>query len=377
MPDNTNEVRITFPPMHPEVADRVVELLAADGWTNIAAELREALAQQDALDPESPSAPRLAESVWTLERAVQFLHSKQPCVNYGEATEDCDCLICRTQTVLTEWEDDPHFKPAALAQQDQESSGVGEAAIRAQLESVESDLAGMLDGRADAGTHNAYLHAVGLVRGALKSVATPEPQQEEGGCSHCKEVEVEAAQMEEATIDRWVSRLEEFERLIREKVRERMAGSERSSSALLADVDEAVTEARNAVTATDFPATGQEEDGGAGALRLGDGIRTFERLSELVTAAAPIESGEGGEEDRERFAEAFQDACFHLAELEREYGLKPPATSPSEQGGSGLVIDAAEFAEARRDPKVKALLDRAEQYGRELAEREQGGEVAK
>lgn len=47
-----------------------------------------------------------------------------------------------------------------------------------------------------------------------------------------------------------------------------------------------------------------------------------------------------------------------------------PATPPPAL--SGPVIDATEFAEARRDPKVKALLDRAEQYGRELAEREQG-----
>lgn len=27
------------------------------------------------------------------------------CPNYGEATESCRCIVCRTRTLLTEWED--------------------------------------------------------------------------------------------------------------------------------------------------------------------------------------------------------------------------------------------------------------------------------
>lgn len=36
------------------------------------------------------------------------------CPNYDEATEQCDCIVCRTRTLLTEWEDHPLF--ASLTQ---------------------------------------------------------------------------------------------------------------------------------------------------------------------------------------------------------------------------------------------------------------------
>jgi hypothetical protein len=58
----------------------------------------------------------LSSYVWGLEAQIQQLAAEHPCPNYGEATESCDCLLCRTQTVLTEWEDDPRFGAAASTQ---------------------------------------------------------------------------------------------------------------------------------------------------------------------------------------------------------------------------------------------------------------------
>lgn len=43
--------------------------------------------------------------IGAFESALQRYQATGPCPNFGEATESCDCLICRTQTLITEWED--------------------------------------------------------------------------------------------------------------------------------------------------------------------------------------------------------------------------------------------------------------------------------
>jgi hypothetical protein len=56
-----------------------------------------------------------------------------------------------------------------------------------------------------------------------------------------------------------------------------------------------------------------------------------EVLSKLVTAATPIENGEGGEPEREAFSEAFQEACFALHDLEQGTPTQPNPIGDREQ----------------------------------------------
>lgn len=65
-------------------------------------------ALRDALDVArvDHDADEFAALLHATESALHRLVATQPCPNYGEATGSCDCLICRTQTVLTEWEDE-------------------------------------------------------------------------------------------------------------------------------------------------------------------------------------------------------------------------------------------------------------------------------
>ncbi|HET7455424.1 MAG TPA: hypothetical protein VFJ76_07885 [Solirubrobacterales bacterium] len=60
------------------------------------------------------------------------------------------------------------------------------------------------------------------------------------------------------------------------------------------------------------------------------------QLDLLVGAAAPIESGEGGEEDRENFSEVFQDACFLLARLQvKDENAASPQPDPTTRLSEG------------------------------------------
>lgn len=44
------------------------------------------------------------------EEEIQHLAAKDGfCPNFGEATESCDCIVCRSQTLIAEWEDHPLF----------------------------------------------------------------------------------------------------------------------------------------------------------------------------------------------------------------------------------------------------------------------------
>jgi hypothetical protein len=57
----------------------------------------------------------LSAAVRMLETQIQRLAAEKPCPNYGEATESCDCQLCRTQMILTEWEDDSRFDSGEAA----------------------------------------------------------------------------------------------------------------------------------------------------------------------------------------------------------------------------------------------------------------------
>jgi hypothetical protein len=66
-------------------------------------------------------------------------------------------------------------------------------------------------------------------------------------------------------------------------------------------------------------------------------------LRKLVDAAAPIESGEGGEAEREVFSEAFQDACFELA------AQGASSTQPVPGNSGGVEEGPISLAEVRRE----------------------------
>jgi hypothetical protein len=64
------------------------------------------LSTQPEADPEVPrcGGMTLLDALYVVERAIRFLGGG--CPDYGEATESCGCLICRTQSIVTEWEND-------------------------------------------------------------------------------------------------------------------------------------------------------------------------------------------------------------------------------------------------------------------------------
>jgi hypothetical protein len=70
------------------------------------------------------------------------------------------------------------------------------------------------------------------------------------GEKHCKEVEKEASEMVDDTVDAWVDRLDTFEARFRAEVKSRMQRIGSSSSVLAADVEAALDVANAAVRVT-------------------------------------------------------------------------------------------------------------------------------
>jgi len=114
------------------VVDRST-LIEFDAWLSMRGEFGEVLTvfrdafKTDTRDADHPScaldpyAPQhsgddqqverrgLRAALWALEIEIQHYVATPEgfCPNYGEATESCHCRVCRTQTLITEWEDVP------------------------------------------------------------------------------------------------------------------------------------------------------------------------------------------------------------------------------------------------------------------------------
>lgn len=67
-----------------------------------------ALARAEGAEPMAS----MADIGRALQAQILRLAAETPCPDFDEAREHCDCLLCRTQMIVAQWEDDPRFDSA-------------------------------------------------------------------------------------------------------------------------------------------------------------------------------------------------------------------------------------------------------------------------